>query len=441
MKRFLLYCMLFLVTVGLFGCAAANDRQDEAAPSKPDSFTAQEEEGLADGNENNEAPHNLNAQAMDGTHSNQQNSMNQQSKSEQANDGQQAETSKTEVNDTPISPRVPDVPLRHDIKGIYVSGYATQEKNFEKLLKLLDDTELNAMVIDVKDDSGRITYDSNIPLAGEIGADEKAKITDVKALLQKLKDKKIYAIARIVTFKDPFLAAKKPEYAIHTKKGQVWRNNKGVSWVDPYIPEVQRYNLEIAKEVAALGFDEIQFDYVRFPENGAKLDREAAFRNENGWTKEQMIANFVKLAKEELHAAGKPVSADVFGLTTTVNNDMGIGQNWTAISPYTDFISPMTYPSHYGSGHYGIKHPDLEPHRLIEEAIKDAQEKNNTLKQQGNTPASIRPWLQDFTATWVKPHQTYKDKQVKEQIKALKELGIEQYLLWNANCKYSLKGG
>jgi hypothetical protein len=321
------------------------------------------------------------------------------------------------------------------VKGIYVSAWKAQGPSLDRLIALLRDTELNAMVIDAKNDTGQVTYDSDVPLANEIGSDDTKPIPDMKTLLQKLKQNDIYTIARIVVFKDPYLSGVRKDMAMRTKSGAVWRDNKGVAWVDPYHPEVQSYNIALAKEAARLGFDEIQFDYVRFPENGKKVDAEVAFRNDNKLSKAELIEQFLRKAKEEL--PNVPISADVFGLTPSIEDDMGIGQEWNKLSPTIDVISPMVYPSHYRDGALGIDHPDLQPYATVRRAMQDALRKNARLGQEQKQPAQIRPWLQDFTATWVRNHQTYGTVQVKEQIKAAKELGVDQFLLWNPSCQYT----
>ncbi|WP_261303407.1 putative glycoside hydrolase [Paenibacillus andongensis] len=332
----------------------------------------------------------------------------------------------------------PQRPEKQVVKGIYVSAWSAVGNKFEQLIDLVDQTDLNAMVIDIKNDSGQVTYPSTIPLVNEIGANSHVIIRDLKAMLLRLKEKHIYSIARVVVFKDPYLSIKKSNYAMTNHTGNVWRDSKGTAWVDPYKEQVWDYNIQVAKEAALLGFDEIQFDYVRFPENGKKVDQEVKFENPNHWTKAQVIENFLKKAKEQMGGLAY-LSADVFGLTTSSDNDMGIGQDWSMISKQVHYISPMLYPSHYSSGVYGIKNPDLQPYAVIRKAISDANGKNQLLAKSDSHIAEIRPWYQDFTATWVKPHKKYGTIDVKEQIKAAKEQGVEQFLLWNSSSTYSYR--
>lgn len=324
------------------------------------------------------------------------------------------------------------------VKGIYVSAWSAMGNKFEQLIDLVEHTDLNAMVIDVKNDSGQVTYPSTVPLVNEIGANSHVIIHDLKDKLVRLKQKHIYTIARLVVFKDPYLSKKKSVYAMKNRNGTVWKDAKGIAWVDPFKPNVWDYNIQIANEVASLGFDEIQFDYVRFPENGKKVDQEVLFDNPQKLSKAQDIATFLQKAKEQIGTKAY-ISADVFGLTTSLPNDMGIGQDWGMISKQVHTISPMLYPSHYTSGIYGVKNPDLQPYAIIHQAILDANGKNRQLLNAHREVAQIRPWYQDFTATWVKPHKKYGDLDVKEQIKAAKEQGVEQFLLWNPSSTYSYR--
>ncbi|MFC5451475.1 putative glycoside hydrolase [Paenibacillus aestuarii] len=324
------------------------------------------------------------------------------------------------------------------VKGIYVSAWSAVGNKFEQLVQLVEQTDLNAMVIDVKNDSGQVTYASAVPMVNSIGANSHVIIHDLPAKLKRLKDRGIYTIARIVVFKDPYLSNKKNEYAIKSRSGGIWRDNKGVAWVDPFKEAVWDYNIQVAKEAATLGFDEIQFDYVRFPENGSKVDREVIFDNPKMRTKAQDIEAFLVKAKEAVGAQAY-ISADVFGLTTSSTNDMGIGQDWSMISKQVHYISPMLYPSHYTNGMYGVKAPDLQPYAIVSKAISDANVKRSELTKTNPEIAEIRPWYQDFTATWVKPHKVYGKNDVYEQIKAARERGVDQFLLWNSNSNYTYR--
>lgn len=333
-----------------------------------------------------------------------------------------------------LNKSIPKPKPKVKVAGIYVSGYvAGNAKSMNRIINLLEQTELNTVVIDIKNDAGHITYDSQVPLANEIGSDRQSYIPEFSKLLQTLHDKDIYVIGRLVAFKDPFLAGSKPDYAMKRKdNGQRWKDRSGVSWVDPYHEQVRQYNLDIAREAAKLGVDEIQFDYVRFPDNGGAVDREVLFPHAEGRSKSELISLFLAEAREQIHPLGALLSADVFGLTTSVKDDMGIGQKWEAIAREVDAISPMVYPSHYSEGMYGVHHPDTDPYAIVKRAMQDAKNKNKMV----TTPPIIRPWFQSFTAAWVHPHLNYGRKEIEAQIQAAREQGVEQYLLWDPRCRY-----
>lgn len=332
----------------------------------------------------------------------------------------------------------PWIKERVKARGIYVSSWMAASDQFDQLVELVEKTELNSMVIDVKDDNGLLTYRSEFDEIKRWNQHYKPLIPDMAKWLSKLKEKNIYVIARIVTFKDSNLARQQPEWALQKANGELWHDRQNNYWLDPYHEKAWEYNLNIAKEAAKLGFDEIQFDYVRFPENEAKVDQEVVYKNSKQWSKPDNIMQFLKQARKELHGYPVFISADVFGLTTSSADDMGIGQDWKQISETVDYICPMVYPSHYSEGSYGIHHPDLHPYRVVRKAMLDALNKNSELMKKGANAAIIRPWFQSFSATWMDAHQIYHLKQIEEQIKAASELGIDEYLLWNARSNYDV---
>jgi hypothetical protein len=319
-------------------------------------------------------------------------------------------------------------------KGIYVTGHTVgQTARFAGLLSLLESTELNAMVIDVKNDHGKMSYKSKIAIVNEIRADSSVPIKDIEALMATLKEKDIYPIARIVVFRDPYMAEQRPEWAIQKNGGGVWRDYKKFAWVNPYEKNIWDYTIAIAKEAALLGFREIQFDYVRFPENASRVDREAYYPGNNGVEKDHNIANFISYAREQLKDYNVHIAADVFGVIATSWGDSDrIGQNWEQLSPLLEYICPMVYPSHYGPGYFGFPVPDANPAGTIRRSMADSVKRNAPLE----TPAIIRPWLQSFTATWVPGYISYGAKEVRQQIEAALEFGIDEYMIWNAGNRY-----
>lgn len=322
------------------------------------------------------------------------------------------------------------------IKGVYATAHSAGGQRLNELVTLLNETELNAIVIDIKDDWGYVTYLNDNEMINSLGTNKKI-ITDTDKLMTTLKDNDIYPIARIVVFKDTVLAKKKPEWSFLKSDGSVWANNKSTpeSFVNPYRKEVWDYNIEVAKEAVKLGFKEIQFDYVRFPEGFEKKADSLKYDSDER-SRVDIVADFVKYAREQLNPLGIRVSVDIFGYAASVPAAEGIGQDFEKISKYTDVIAPMIYPSHYSTGWFGSKVPDAEPYITIAGAMIDTHEKLVLLQSIGQKPI-IRPWIQDFTAKWVKGYIKYGKKEMEEQIRALKDNGIDEYLLWNSGNRYT----
>lgn len=351
-------------------------------------------------------------------------------------------------------------PARPKVKGIFVTGPMAGTSNMENLITLVEETELNAIVMDVKNDEGRIVYNMQIPVVEEIGAGTNY-VSDMEALISECKEKNIYLIARIVAFKDPFLADAKPEWCIRNQDGSIFRDKDGLAWINPYDQEVWEYLLDIAQEALRIGFDEVQFDYIRFStDSGMKnVDFGEAAQEKS---REEIITDFVIYASERVHKAGGAISADVYGVVIDSKTDQEIvGQNYVEMSKYLDYISPMVYPSHYGPYNYNIPVPDAEPYRLVLEAMLSSKrvlagisdptvsgnmeeeysvERTAALLPMENITARVRPWLQDFTATWVKGHIAYGPEEIRAQIQAVYDAGYEEWILWNAANRYTKDG-
>jgi hypothetical protein len=327
------------------------------------------------------------------------------------------------------------------IRGVYVTGHSAGGARFETLVNLMETTDLNAMVIDIKDDFGYITYvpADDSPLKGlDIG---KPYIKNPRAMLKEMEEKQIYPIGRIVVFKDSVLAEKRPDLSF-VDNGKVWKNGRGEAFVNPFMKEVWDHNIEIAIEAAKMGFQEIQFDYVRFPEGFEKRHESLEYVFEDYEESEldpvqrrvEAITDFVAYAREKLKPYGVKVSVDIFGYAATLTEAPGIGQNFSKISENVDVISSMIYPSHWTS-YFGVSKPDTEPYKIISEYAKV---ENKVLDALENRPIS-RPWIQDFSAPWLGSgnYLNYGKNEVEAQIKALKENGIDEYLLWNAGNRYT----
>ena len=417
---------------------------------------------------------------------------------------------------------------RVKVKGIYVSGPMAGTAGMDNLIALVDRTELNALVIDVKNDDGYLTCELDVPLAEQIGS-EKHYIKDLPALVQTCKEKNIYLIARVVAFKDPILAEKMPEWSLHNSDGSIFRDKSGLAWVNPYRKEVWEYLASVGEAAITAGFDEVQYDYVRFSTD-SRMKQVDFGDSTKGRTKTEAISGFTLYASERIHAAGGRISADVYGVVIDSEEDQQIvGQNYVEMSRSLDAISPMIYPSHYGPYNYQIPVPDAQPYDTVlaamqaskmvlagldpktgkkpvsadvsgndavdaaivggeavsgnnaADAAADSQSTSGTTAVSGNdavqnaenaqaadgaqaaedaaaktfalskeeiaqldpttgVQATVRPWLQDFTATWVKGHISYGPEEIRAQIQAVYDAGYEEWILWNAANRYT-EGG
>lgn len=327
------------------------------------------------------------------------------------------------------------------VKGIYVSAYvAGTGSMMDKIIEEIDRTELNAVVIDVKDDQGRITFSMDSPIVNEIGASQ-VFINDLPGLLQKLEDHDIYPIARVVAFRDPYLAEKKPEWSLHVADGSIYRDKKGLAWVNPYKQEVWDYLIEVGKKAGEMGFKEIQFDYIRFAVDSTMKDVVFDEGDTLGRSKTEAITEFISYAHDKLGREGLAVSADVFGTIMRSREDAAsVGQIYTEMAENLDYICPMIYPSHYGPGSFGIENPDKEPYETIRNALKGSKSLLDGAGEEGKSQAIVRPWLQDFTASYLPDYIDYGDEQVRAQIQAVYDAGYDQWILWDAGVSYHYGG-
>ena len=338
--------------------------------------------------------------------------------------------------DSIARPRVPLVATPDTLRGLYVNRWAAIGRKIYKLIDVAKRTEVNALVIDVKDDRGYLLYRSRVPLAREIGAD--AQNSDImpmshkrlRALLDTMRAHDIYPIARIVVVKDPMLADKKREWAIKRKSdGAPWLDKQGKPWLDPHQKGVWDYAVDLAMEAVDLGFSEVQFDYVRFPDE-QRLVREASFPLAAGRFRADVIRQQLADARKRLAPLGVPMTIDVFGLTTSDTTDMGIGQRWEAFIDQADVVLPMTYPSHYAPGTYRIAKPNANPYAVIDSALKDAKRRSEGIEG----AAKIIPWYQDFTLGAPR----YGVVQLRAQMQAGYDNGVPSWVLWNPSSNYTI---
>lgn len=328
------------------------------------------------------------------------------------------------------------------VKGIYLTGDAATGESMNELTDLLNTTELNSMVIDVKDDDGTMVMD--LGSEDEYVQEFTQEYVDPEELMRHLEEHDIYPIARIVIFKDKLLANERPDLSFTDDDGEVWSDASGASYVNPYEREVWEHNVEVAKQAAKLGFRDIQLDYVRFPEGFGSLDEQLNYSRgdydesdlDNVEQRVDAVTEFISYARKELEPYDVELSADIFGYAALVQEEPNIGQSFSRISENVDVISSMIYPSHWGPGNLGIELPDLEPYNLVYNYM-DVE--HAILSELGEDKPRTRPWLQDFTASYLGEgnFMTYGDEEVSEQIRALHEQGVEEYLLWNAASNYS----
>jgi hypothetical protein len=318
------------------------------------------------------------------------------------------------------------------IRALYVNAWAFGSSKLWHLVRLADSTEINAFVVDVKDDTGCLLYPSQVRVAQDIGATRCVRTRDVRARLDTLLAHNIYPIARIVVAKDPLLAEHRSQWSVKHVDGGLWRDRIGSAWVDAYNDSVWIYAAQIAEEAVRLGFAEVQFDYVRFPDEPREMMAQAIFpARRAGETQRAAVRASVAMLKQRLEPLGVPVTFDIFGLTASATSgDLGIGQVWEDFVTVADVVLPMVYPSHYYRGAYGYERPNANPYAIVRHALLEALERSRPHVRS----AAIRPYLQAFTLGRRLPR--YTPHEIREQIRAAEELGIMSWVLWNPRSVY-----
>ena len=312
------------------------------------------------------------------------------------------------------------------VKAMYMTfwGASPKSKTFKKLLNIIDNTELNALVIDVKNEFGQTSYKTNFKQGNSYGIWHHRTIKDIKSFMKIMKEHNVYTIARLVTFKDDIQAMNNKDYAIRNEHGKIWRNGDKMAWVDPFDKRSHDYVLSIAEDAASVGFDEINFDYIRFP---AKSKLQLKHKS-NQTNRVKAITYFLHKAKNRLMKYGVYTSVNTYGeIFKNLKTDSNIGQKIKELALYSDYLSPMIYPSGFSDGSFGIDKPSKHPYEIIYKSLKNSEKIID--------PIRLRPWLQHFT-DYTSAKQKYGKREVQLQISASDDIGTNGWLLWSPNSRY-----
>ena len=318
------------------------------------------------------------------------------------------------------------------VKGIYMTSWTAGTPSLRNgLVSLIDTTELNTVVIDIKDYTGKIVFPVTNPELKAFGSEE-VRIRDLKDFIESLHKKGIYVIARIAVFQDAYFVTHRPDLAVKNKAGTaVWKDRKGIAWIDAGAREYWDYIILLSRESREIGFDEINFDYIRFPSDGDMKNISYPFASTT--PKQDTLRDFFAYTHDHLATSTDPkrmkISADLFGMVTTAQDDMGIGQVLEKALPYFDYIMPMVYPSHYPKTFQGFNNPAEHPYDVVHFAMAQGVRRAEAAS---STPLKLRPWLQDFDLA-----ADYGPAEVRAQIKATYDVGLTSWILWSASNKYT----
>lgn len=336
----------------------------------------------------------------------------------------------TIVNDTNTTNDINNTILEVEpikVKALYLTfwGASNNSATSKNIIKIIDETKVNAVVVDVKNEYGSTSFWTSFDQANSYGAYENRTNRDMPKFMKKLKDKNIYTIARIVTFKDELQASNNPDYAIKLdSNGSIWRNHDNMAWVDPYDKRSHDYAISIAEEAAKVGFDEINFDYIRFP---AKSNLRYS-KNNTPQNRIEAIGEFLISAQNRLRKYGVFISVDTYGNICWSDDDNNIGQTVDSLAKHTDYLSPMLYPSGFAKGSFYFDYPSEHPHAVIYRSIKNIKDRIDTKR--------VRPWLQYFK-DYAHKRRYYKKKEIREQIRATEDINTSGWMMWSPSSKYN----
>ncbi|MEK7659864.1 MAG: putative glycoside hydrolase [Patescibacteria group bacterium] len=326
------------------------------------------------------------------------------------------------------SPKVVHLPTPNAVKAIYMTSWVSGTPYWRaELVKFIETTELNSIVIDVKDYSGTVSFSTGSPTIANIGSEE-IRVNDLREFIAELHQKNIYTIARITVFQDPVFSKARPSEGVQDARGGLWKDKNGLTYVDPASREFWEYIVEIARASESVGFDELNFDYIRYPSDGP-VQYMTFPKSGASFVKADKLEEFFAYVNEHTNDLGVPISADLFGFVTEHTNDLNIGQVLERAAPHFDYISPMVYPSHYPPGHLGYKNPALYPYEVVKYAMDSGAAR---LVAASTTPLKLRPWLQDFDLG-----ADYDAVMVRKQIQATYDAGLTSWMIWDPANRYT----
>ena len=311
------------------------------------------------------------------------------------------------------------------VKALYLSFWhlSNNSKRLKEVLKVIEESDLNAIVVDVKNEYGSTSFLTSFKQANKYGAHKSRTNRDIQKFMQTMKSKNIYTIARIVTFKDELQASNNEDYAIKKEDGTIWRNHDNMAWVDPFDERSHSYTISIAEEAAKVGFDEINFDYIRFPaKDGLALSKENTQKS-----RIEAINTFLKSAKNRLRKYGVFISVDTYGNVCWSKDDNGIGQTIESLSIHADYLAPMLYPSGFASGSFFFDYPADHPYAVIYRSVKNVKDRIDTSR--------IRPWLQYFK-DYAHKKRYYKKFEVNAQIRGADDANASGWMMWSPSSRY-----
>ena len=319
----------------------------------------------------------------------------------------------------------------NEVRGIYMTSWVASTDSIRRgLVKIAEDTEINAIVIDIKDYTGKVAFLMKNQKVKEAGSSED-RVKDMKKFIEELHSKNIYVIGRIAVFQDPYLAKARPDLAVKRSDGVTnWKDYKGMLWLDPCSKEVWDYTIAIAREAESIGFDELNFDYIRFPSDGNMKDIKYPHCDAT-LTKPDLLENFFYNLKKGLNDLSVPLSADLFGMVATNFDDLNIGQVLERTEPYFDYVSPMVYPSHYPKDYNGFANPAAKPYEVIKLSMDSAVKR---LLAASSSPFKLRPWLQDFDLG-----ANYDAVMIRKEKQAVYDAGLNSWLMWSPSNRYTVE--